>query len=157
MEKDLSREVAAMKVIRGVRGLFHELRAVAQELHGGSSLAGGRRGVLVDLLEDGEQTVPELARRRPVTRQHIQVLVNQLLRDELVERRPNPEHKRSHLIGLTPKGRQTIAAMLERELELLQALEHQICLQQLLETAEVLSELKSALRDPHWRASLTGE
>ena len=76
MGRRVPREVAVARVVDGVRSLFHELKAVAQEVHGGSPFAGGRRGVLLNLLEGGDQTVPELARRRPWSRQHSQVLLN---------------------------------------------------------------------------------
>ena len=155
MEEDPPREVAIMEVVNGVRSLFHEMAAVAQEMHGGSLLAGGRRGVLLNLLEDGDQTVPELARRRPVSRQHIQVLVNDLLRDGLVVRKPNPAHKRSKLVSLTPKGRRTTSAMLGREKELLRALGLDAQPRELLRAAKLLAELRTAFRDPAWRARLT--
>jgi DNA-binding MarR family transcriptional regulator len=155
MARDVPREVAVMKVVGGVRSLFHELSVVAQEVHGGSPLAGGLRGVLVNLLEDGDQTVPTLARRRPVSRQHIQTLVNELLRDGLVVRISNPAHKRSKLVSLTPKGRRTITAMLERENRLLRALDLEPETHQLMAAAQVLEELRTAFRDPEWRASLT--
>lgn len=149
------RERAVMSVIDRVRGVFHELKQVAQEVHGGSPLAGGMRGVLVNLLEDGNQTVPELARRRPVSRQHIQTLVNELLKLGLVTRKPNPMHKRSKLVGLTPEGHRTISAMLEREKELLQDLCLEANLEQLRDAADTLADLRSALRDPEWRRRIT--
>lgn len=155
MGPNIPRDVAVMQVVNGVRSLFHELKAVVRELHGGSPLAGGRRGVLVDLLEDGDQTVPELARRRPVSRQHIQVLVNALGKDGLVIAQPNPAHRRSKLISLTAKGRRTITAMLERETSLLQTLNLEPEAGELLAAARVLEEVRSAFRDPEWRARLT--
>ncbi len=155
MGRRVPREVAVSRVVYGVRSLFHELKVVAQEVHGGSPFAGGRRGVLLNLLEDGDQTVPELARRRPVSRQHIQVLVNELLRDGLVVRKVNPAHRRSKLISLTADGRRTITAMLEREKKLMRGLHLEAEAPQLLAAAEVLKELRAALRDPEWRATLT--
>lgn len=155
MVKSLPREVAVMKVVNGVRSLFHELSSVAQEIHGGAALAGGRRGVLLNLLEDGDQTVPTLARRRPVSRQHIQTLVNELLREGLVVRRTNPAHQRSKLVSLTPKGRRRITGMVERENELLRVLDLAVESHQLIAAAEVLAELRMAFRDPEWRASIT--
>lgn len=155
MAKGLPREIAVMKVVNGVRSLFHELSVVAQEVHEGSPLAGGLRGVLLNLLEDGDQTVPALARRRPVSRQHIQTLVNELLRGGLVVRNSNPAHKRSKLVSLTPKGRLRITAMVERENKLLRALDLEAEADQLMAAAEVLEELRTAFRDPEWRASLT--
>ena len=155
VEQRVSREEAILAVVSEVRSLFHELKMLAQEIHGGSPLAGGRRGVMVNLLEDGDQTVPELARRRPVSRQHIQVLVDELLRDGLVRRRPNPAHRRSKLVSLTPKGRKAIRAMLEREVRLLRRLDLGADRGRLMAAAHLLEELRTALRDPAWRSRLT--
>ncbi len=154
MVKTVPREVAIMKVVDGARSLFHELGVVAQAIHGGSPLAGGLRGVLLNLLEDGDQTVPALAQRRPVSRQHIQTLVNELLRDGLVIRKSNPAHKRSKLVALTPKGRSTITAMLEREKEFLRGLDLAADAHQLLATAGHLEMLRQAFRDRRNRSGL---
>jgi DNA-binding MarR family transcriptional regulator len=155
MTTNRTREAEIMRVINRVRSLFHELRAVAQELHGGSSLAGGRRGVLLNLLQDGDQTVPELARRRPVSRQHIQVLVNELMRQGLVVRKPNPAHKRSKLVSLTKKGEERIRIMLGKERRALQSLKLDAKIDELAAAANLLSEIKQALREPEWRAQIT--
>jgi len=154
MDKEFSRDRAVTQVINGIRSLFHELKVVAQEIHGGSQLAGGRRGVLLNLLEEGDQTVPALASRRPVSRQHIQILVNELLQEELVMRKANPAHKRSMLVSLTKKGRKKIQAMLQREKKLLQSLNLDVTTPELLNAANLLQELGTALRDPAWRQAI---
>jgi hypothetical protein len=41
-------------------------------------MTAGKRGVLKGLDRLGPQTVPQMARARPVSRQHIQTLVNRL-------------------------------------------------------------------------------
>ena len=99
--------------------------------------------------------MPALAYRRPVSRQHIQTLVNELLRDGLVIRKPNAAHKRSKLVSLTPKGRSTITAMLERERKALRALDLEAETHQLLAAAELLEKLRAAFRNPEWRAGIT--
>jgi DNA-binding MarR family transcriptional regulator len=105
------------QLAREVRRMFHQLAATAEALHGSEDGLGvPHRGVLESLWRDGDQTVPALARARPVSRQHIQVLVNALLEHDLVENVPNPAHQRSPLIRLTPAGRARFEAMREREL-----------------------------------------
>jgi DNA-binding MarR family transcriptional regulator len=54
---------------------------------------------------DGERTVPELARARPISRQHCQTIVNALIAQGLAALAPNPRHRRSHLVCITKKGR----------------------------------------------------
>src|SRR5215203_1468558 len=104
------------RLAREVRLAFHELRAAAEALqHDPEGLTAGHRGVLESLTRDGPRTVPALARARPVSRQHIQVLVNRLLELGLVETRQNPAHERSSLVALTPAGARRFEAMHRRE------------------------------------------
>ena len=101
---------------REVRGLFHQLRATAEAIHeerGGLPVA--QRAVLESLHRGGPATVPALARARPVSRQHIQVLVNALLEEGLVETLENPGHRRSPLVALTAAGRKRFEEMRARE------------------------------------------
>ena len=102
-------------LIDGVRTLFHLLKAAAERVHGDGERSAARRGVLFSLYTTGPQTVPNMAAARPVSRQHIQTVVNSLLADDLVERTTNPDHKRSHLIRLTAAGRDRIRKTLQRE------------------------------------------
>lgn len=96
-----------------VRRLFHELGSLAASLHG--EVTAGQRAVLVDLATSGPQTVPELARKRPVSRQHIQSLVNPLVANGFVEMRRNPAHKRSRRVALTPRGAALVRTIRRRE------------------------------------------
>ena len=57
----------------------------------------------------GSLTVPQIARRLGVSRQHTLRLTNDLAREGLVELVPNPDHKTSPLIELTADGRETLA------------------------------------------------
>jgi DNA-binding MarR family transcriptional regulator len=95
--------------------LFHRLRAVSEELHGAGEQSASRAGVLRGLARKGPQTVPEMARARPVSRQHIQTLVNGLLADGLVALEPNPAHASSRLVTLTKAGAAAFAEMDARE------------------------------------------
>ena len=62
-----------------VRMLFHSLVEAGDSLHKDEPITMGMRGVLEFLLQEGASTVPDMARERHVTRQHIQALVNGLL------------------------------------------------------------------------------
>ncbi|MCD0447265.1 MarR family transcriptional regulator [Glycomyces sp. A-F 0318] len=75
----------------------------------------GVRAVMVMLHAEGPMTVPQLGRAQSFSRQFVQRTVNEAAEGGLVEAVPNPAHKRSSLIGLTPKGAKAIAALLERE------------------------------------------
>ena len=99
-----------------VRRLFNQLRAAAETIHADhEALPIAQRAILESLHRDGPATVPALARARPVSRQHVQILVNALAGAGLVETRPNPGHRRSPFVALTPAGRRLFTAMRTRE------------------------------------------
>jgi DNA-binding MarR family transcriptional regulator len=78
--------------------------------------------VLEHLDARGPATVPDMARAKTVTRQHIQQLVDGGLAAGLIEARVNPAHRRSPLIALTPRGAATFAEIRKRERTALAAL-----------------------------------
>ncbi|MGD2154691.1 MAG: MarR family winged helix-turn-helix transcriptional regulator [Gemmatimonadales bacterium] len=121
------------------------LRAVLDEWHGGEAPSGGRRELLKDLARLGPGTVPQLARERAVTRQHIQALVDPLVEDGYVERLDNPAHRRSPLLCLSSRGREYVAAMVRRERDALSALEIAAGRTQLRRAAEVLRLVREAV------------
>ncbi|MGE3191325.1 MAG: MarR family winged helix-turn-helix transcriptional regulator, partial [Vicinamibacterales bacterium] len=87
------------------RRLFYRLRAASAHAHGGNDVTAGLRGVMQAIADAGAQTVPQMARARLVSRQHIQVLVDELVERKLVELLNNPAHKRSKLVRLSTQGR----------------------------------------------------
>ena len=56
-------------------------------------------------------TVPQVARRLGVSRQHILRLTNDMVAEGLVELVPNPDHQTSPLVHLTADGRATLQAI----------------------------------------------
>jgi DNA-binding MarR family transcriptional regulator len=98
-----------------VRLAWHVLIQVGESIHASEPITLGMRSVLELLLKHGPKTVPDIARSRFVTRQHIQMLVNGLLDVRLVTLSDNPAHKRSSLVCLSRSGERTIQRMLERE------------------------------------------
>jgi DNA-binding MarR family transcriptional regulator len=69
------------------------------------------------LVKEGAQTVPEMARSRPVSRQHCQTICNTLEAQGLVEFVDNPKHKRSKLVRATKKGRDRFQSMRKQFLD----------------------------------------
>ena len=102
-------------LLNQVRRLYNHIHHLGETLHADEPITLGMRAVLEFLVRNGPATVPEIARNRSVTRQHVQTIVNSLLDAALVELESNPRHKRSSLVTLTPEGSQIIERMRERE------------------------------------------
>ena len=104
------------ELVDEVRALFHRLRAAGDVLLQEEDVNAGQRGLMIDLQQLGPTTVPDLARMRPVSRQHVQSSMDPLVERGLVERRDNPEHKRAWLYALTEDGVAMIDRIRRREL-----------------------------------------
>jgi DNA-binding MarR family transcriptional regulator len=102
-------------LMKAVRGCFQRLKSLGEQLHSGASITIAMRAVLETLVEDGPRTVPQIARSKAVTRQHIQVIVDGLLAQKLVELDNNPAHRRSSIVVVTAKGAELFAEMRRRE------------------------------------------
>ncbi len=130
--------------------LYHRLRVVAEQVHQQGEMTSGKGGVLSGLYRFGPQTVPQMARARPVSRQYIQTLVNMLADDGLVEFIENPAHKRSHLVFLTKKGEELIEKMINRQKGLISNIKVGIPEQDLSRAASVLRELRGFFEGEKW-------
>jgi DNA-binding MarR family transcriptional regulator len=89
---------------------YFRIEAVTQAT-AGFATAGGEWGVLRSLVKEGPQTVPEMARSRPISRQHCQTIANTLEAQGLVEFVDNPKHKKSKLLRVTKRGRVRFQSM----------------------------------------------
>ena len=98
-----------------VRLMWHVMVLTAERLHDEEPVTLGMRAVMEFLARNGPAAVPDIARSRHVTRQHIQALVNELLELRLVSLDENPAHRRSALVRLTPEGKKGIERMKRRE------------------------------------------
>lgn len=82
-----------------------------------AGISAAERAVMEFLYRDRKLSVPDIARRYQVSRQHVQVTVNSLIDRDLAVATDNPGHKRSPLITLTDEGRNLFAAVLARDRE----------------------------------------
>ena len=108
------------KLVQAVRLSFFRLSALGDALHEEEGISTSMRGVLEGIYRNGPQSVPQMARARPVSRQFIQQIVNALLEKGLVELGPNPAHKRSDLVALTDQGRHLFETVRAREKKLVE-------------------------------------
>ncbi|MCS0604382.1 MarR family transcriptional regulator [Streptomyces sp. LP11] len=72
------------------------------------------RWQLMSAVSEEPLPVPRAARRLGVTRQGVQRLANELVRDGLAEFRDNPDHRTSPLLALTDSGQRTLTAITAR-------------------------------------------
>jgi len=135
---------------REVALLFFRMRQAATEYLGQGRHSSGRRSILKSLGELGPQTVPQMARSRSVSRQHIQKIVNELRDDGLVRPTPNPAHRRSKLIELSPAGRRMLESMDEREEALMAFLGEGLVLEDVRKATEIVRHVRGRLEDPEW-------
>ncbi len=133
------------QLIRHIRSCFHQLKALGDELHGDLGITVAMRAIMETLAEDGEQTVPQIARLKAVSRQHIQVNVDALAHKHLVSLRDNPGHQRSSFVTLTPKGRTTFAGMRQREGGVLEQVAARFTAKELKRASDILMTLKQSL------------
>ena len=103
------------QVVWFVRRLFRALAQKASENLGQYQLSVADRAVMEFLYPRKQLSVPEIASRYQVSRQHVQVTVNTLRKKGLLESRPNPRHKRSILMKLSEKGGELFAEILAKD------------------------------------------
>lgn len=99
------REQRAYEVTWLIRRLFRGMAATANQYLAEAGLTAAHRAVMEFLYPDTELSVPDIARRYDVSRQHVQVTVNALLAKGLLRSVENPQHRRSRLIRLSAAGR----------------------------------------------------
>ena len=136
------------------RRLFQRLRAAGDELHKDIGITTSQRAVLEFLSQQHPQTVPQMAREKTVSRQHIQTIVNTLLERGWVECIVNPAHTRSSLIRMTSAGVRLFEVIRRREAKLLAVMEKQLAEKNLLITAQTLQSIDEYLQSKQWRDSL---
>lgn len=132
-------------LFRETTSLFHCLQVAAAAVHKQDQLTASMRGVLLGLVERGPQTVPHMARLRPTSRQHIQVIVNRLLDAGLVSTVDNPDHRRSKLVRLTATGKRTVAAMQSREAALFARADIPVTAAEVASAAQTLRSVRATL------------
>ncbi|MFI8221510.1 MarR family winged helix-turn-helix transcriptional regulator [Streptomyces sp. NPDC085932] len=89
------------------------LRRLSEKTASVEGLTQARWQVLSAVSED-PLTVPQAARRLGVRRQNIQRVANDLAAFGLAAYAPNPDHRGSPLLTLTPRGKETLARVTDR-------------------------------------------
>lgn len=133
----------AYRLTYEVRTLFNRMTEVVDHLHEDSGITTATRAVMECLAGGKEKSVPQMARERSVSRQHIQILTNTLAEKALVGMKSNPDHKRSPLIHLTNDGEELFRAMRLKERNVLEAMGGLASERDLKKTIDTLQTLNS--------------
>ena len=124
-------------------GLF---LAAGDELTADAGMTAARWQVLGAVaLADRPLTVPQIARRKGLTRQSIHATVNRLVSEGLLELASNEDHRRSQLVRLTPRGRSRYSTIDGRQARWVNGLARGIDTADLQTTAQILEELSRRL------------
>jgi len=136
---------AALEFIDEIPTAFFRLSAMAERLHRDLGVGGPHRGILKSLFLDGEQTAPDLARRKMVTRQAIQPYLDELMAQGFIAAVDNPRHRRSSLYSLTKAGIELCVAIQKREFEELESWGAQLDPAAIRAALKAVRELNEAL------------
>ncbi len=138
-----ARDVLAL--VNEIPRAFFRLSAIADDLFADLGVGGPERGVLRDLFVEGEASAPEVARRKAVTRQAMQTVLDRLVAKGLVRTEINPRHKRSKKYVLTQAGIAACVELQRRELEKISALMKAASPADYAAAAEALASLNAIL------------
>jgi len=134
------------QIIWLVRRLFRALSQKSNESLQKCGVTAADRAVLEFLHPDEELSVPDIAARYQVSRQHVQVTVNSLVDGNLLIAKDNPRHKRSPLISLTAKGRNLFSRIKKQDLEIVDELFSTISAKERRTTQKTLNTLLAQLK-----------
>ncbi|WP_077968270.1 MarR family winged helix-turn-helix transcriptional regulator [Ensifer adhaerens] len=131
------------KTLKLVRSIHLNMQRSAEHMLDGAGISVAERAVL-ELFCETPLTVPEAARRLSMKRQFVLRVVNGLMEKSLLERQPNPEHRRAYLCAPTAAGRDLFEEIHRREVELLHALLGDINQTEVVATLRVMTRVSAA-------------
>ncbi len=124
---------------------------MSEDLLSDTGVNTSQRALLEFLHRQQPQTVPQIAREKSVSRQHIQSVANELLSLELIDSTRNPDHKRSHHLMLTAKGKSLFESIRKQETVLIKHMEQVLSQQDLTTTLETLRSIDGYLSSDKWK------
>jgi DNA-binding MarR family transcriptional regulator len=110
-----TRNKKAYEITWLIRRLFRAMSQEADRYLHKHGLTAADRAVMEFLYPDAELTVPAIAERYDVSRQHVQVTVNRLIENGVLRTKANPRHKRSPLVCLNSHGHECFTEICRTE------------------------------------------
>ncbi|MEI2298985.1 MarR family winged helix-turn-helix transcriptional regulator [Ensifer sp. MJa1] len=109
------------RTLKLVRSVHLNMQRSTEHMLEGAGISVAERQIL-ELFCEEPLTVPDAARRLSMKRQFVLRVVTALMDKQLLERQPNPEHRRAYLCAPTLAGRSLFDEIHRREVEMLHAM-----------------------------------
>ena len=132
-------------LIRDILFCYFRLNANGERMFAAVGQTPGKVSLMRSLKDEGPQSVAQLARSRPVARQGVQRMADELATAGLIEFLPNPSHRRAKLATLTNRGQQLMEKAMARELRWAARLAHNFSEREIETTRDVIRRLKQVL------------
>ena len=107
-------------LFKALYGASKAVESIEESVHQSCGLTGGQAKNLSHLILDGAMTISDLAYKRGVSRQSVQVAVSTLLDHGYVCLKDNPRHKKAKLVHVTESGHAQFLAAQKIEHKILQ-------------------------------------
>jgi DNA-binding MarR family transcriptional regulator len=144
-------------LIREILFSFFHLNALGERLFAGIGQTPGKVSLMRSLMEQGPQSVAQIARARPVARQAVQRMADELAEQVLIEFVENPTHRRAKLARLTMKGRKLMDKAMAAELGWTGSLATNFAAREVEIARDVIRRLTIILKDERFTRPLSDQ
>jgi DNA-binding MarR family transcriptional regulator len=144
-------------LIREILFSFFRLNATGERLFASIGQTPGKVSLMRSLMEQGPQSVSQIARARPVARQAVQRMADELAEQALVEFVENPTHRRAKLARLTAKGKKLMDEAMGAELQWAGRMARNFSEREVEIAREVIRRLTAILADERLVARFTDQ
>jgi DNA-binding MarR family transcriptional regulator len=144
-------------LIREILFSFFRLNATGERLFASLGQTPGKVSLMRSLMEQGPQSVSQIARARPVARQAVQRMADELAEQALVEFVENPTHRRAKLARLTAKGKKLMDEAMGAELKWAGRMARNFSEREVEIAREVIRRLTAMLADERLVARFTDQ
>jgi DNA-binding MarR family transcriptional regulator len=143
-------------LIREILFSFFRLNATGERLFASLGQTPGKVSLMRSLMEQGPQSVSQIARARPVARQAVQRMADELAEQALVEFAENPTHS-AKLARLTAKGKKLMDEAMGAELKWAGRMARNFSEREVEIAREVIRRLTAILADERLVARFTDQ
>src|SRR5215471_3096161 len=144
-------------LIREILFSFFRLNATGERLFAGIGQTPGKVSLMRSLMEQGPQSVAQIARARPVARQAVQRMADELTAQGLIEFVENPTHRRAKLARLRAAGKKIMDEAMAAELRLAARLARQFEEREVEIARDLIRRLTGILADESFKRHLSDQ